>query len=57
VSQVGPVAKVIAALADKDRFDLLVMGSHGHGRLGALVMGSVATKVLASCRTPALIVR
>ena len=38
-------------------FDLLMMGSHGHGTLGNLVMGSVATKVLAACKTPVLLVR
>jgi nucleotide-binding universal stress UspA family protein len=34
-----------------------MMGSHGHGTLGSLVMGSVATKVLAGCKTPVLLVR
>ncbi|HNI85575.1 MAG TPA: universal stress protein, partial [Ottowia sp.] len=33
------------------------MGSRGHGALGGLVMGSVATKVLASCEVPVLLVR
>jgi nucleotide-binding universal stress UspA family protein len=36
---------------------LLVMGSHGHGTLGNLVMGSVATQVLAHCKVPVLLVR
>ncbi len=55
--KVGRPAEVIASVADKGEFDLLVMGSHGHGMLGNLVMGSVVTKVLAICRTPVLIVR
>ncbi|MDP4770616.1 MAG: universal stress protein, partial [Limnohabitans sp.] len=38
-------------------FDLVVMGSHGHGTLGNLVMGSVATQVLANCKVPVLLVR
>jgi nucleotide-binding universal stress UspA family protein len=33
------------------------MGSHGHGALGNLVMGSVATQVLANCQVPLLLVR
>jgi nucleotide-binding universal stress UspA family protein len=33
------------------------MGSHGHGSLGKLVMGSVTTKVMAHCQTPVLLVR
>jgi len=35
----------------------LMMGSHGHGNLANVVMGSVATKVLASCKLPVLLVR
>ncbi|MCY7308684.1 MAG: universal stress protein [Rhodoferax sp.] len=53
----GPAAEVIAGLAQQGKFDLLVMGSHGHGALGNLVIGSVATKVVAMCTTPILIVR
>jgi nucleotide-binding universal stress UspA family protein len=57
VAKVGPAAETIAATADKGKFDLLMMGSHGHGTLTNLVMGSVATKVLANCSTPVLLVR
>ena len=55
VAKVGPAADTIAHLADQ--FDLLIMGSHGHGVLGSLVMGSVTSKVLGSCTTPLLIIR
>ena len=57
LAKVGPAADTIAAAADKGNFDLLMMGSHGHGTLTNLVMGSVATKVLARCRTPVLLIR
>lgn len=57
VYKVGHAADVIATFSDKGKFDLLVMGSHGHGALTNLVMGSVATKVLAKCGTPVLMVR
>ena len=57
VAKVGPAAETIASLADKGKFDLLMMGSHGHGLLGNLVMGSVTTRVLALCGVPVLIVR
>ena len=33
------------------------MGSHGHGSAGNLVMGTVATQVLASCKVPVSLVR
>ena len=56
-AKVGPAADTIAALATKGKFDLLMMGSHGHGLLGNLVLGSVATKVMAHCETPVLIIR
>ena len=48
---------MIAKLADGGGFDLLVMGSHGHGSAGNLVMGTVATQVLASCKVPVPLVR
>jgi nucleotide-binding universal stress UspA family protein len=57
VAKVGPAAEVIATAATQGEFDLILMGSHGHGTLGNLMMGSVATKVLAHCSTPVLLVR
>ncbi len=57
VCKVGPAAEVISDAAKKSKYDLLMLGSHGHGTLANLVMGSVATKVLANCNTPALLVR
>lgn len=57
VHTVGHAAALIAKLAEEGRFDLLAMGSHGHGDLMNLVLGSVATKVLAQCKVPVLIVR
>lgn len=57
VGKVGHAPELIAKTADAGKYDLLVMGSHGHGTLGNLVMGSVATKVLAHCSTPVLLVR
>ena len=49
-----------AALAEglaAGKFDLLIMGSHGHGALATLVMGSVTTHVLANSKVPVLLVR
>ena len=57
VSKVGPAADTIANLATKGKFDLLMMGSHGHGLLGSLVLGSVTTRVMAQCEVPVLIIR
>lgn len=57
VSKVGHPAELIAKFARTGRFNLLMMGSHGHGSLAGLVLGSVATKVLAGCKVPLLLVR
>ena len=53
----GKPGELIAHKAQTGNFDLVVMGSHGHGALMNLVVGSVATEVLASCKVPVLIVR
>nr|MDP2192185.1 universal stress protein [Rhodoferax sp.] len=53
----GHAGESIAKFADSGKFDLLIMGSHGYGTLVNLVMGSVATQVLARCNVPVLLVR
>jgi nucleotide-binding universal stress UspA family protein len=57
VHTVGRAADSIASLAKEGKFDLVILGSHGHGEVANLVLGSVATKVLARCSVPVLIVR
>ena len=57
VSKVGSAGELIAKTAHAGKFDLVMMGSHGHSALGNLVMGSVATRVLAECKVPVLLVR
>lgn len=55
--KVGPAGACIAKMAEDGEFDLVVMGSHGHSAVVNLVMGSVATQVLAHCKVPVLLVR
>ena len=57
VSKVGHAGETICKVADSGKFDMVVMGSHGHGNLMNLVMGSVATQVLARSKVPVLLVR
>lgn len=57
ITKIGHAGEIISKAAESGKFDLLVMGSHGHGTLGNLVMGSVATQVLAHCKVPVLLVR
>ena len=52
----GDLAGTIAAHAANNGFDLIVLGSRGHGGLANLVMGSVASRVLASSKVPVLVV-
>jgi nucleotide-binding universal stress UspA family protein len=53
----GNPGERIANHARGSHSSLLVMGSHGRGGLGSLLLGSVAQKALAGCNTPTLIVR
>jgi len=55
--RVGDPASCIAQEATEGGYDLVLLGSHGHTALANLVMGSVATGVMARCRAPVLIIR
>ncbi|NML17117.1 universal stress protein [Azohydromonas caseinilytica] len=57
VHKVCRPAREIARMAAVQHFDLVIMGSHGHGRLGNAVLGSVVTQVLAQAKTPLLVFR
>jgi nucleotide-binding universal stress UspA family protein len=54
---VGDIAEEIGAYAARNGMDMIVMGSHGHGRVANLLLGSVTAKVLATTDLPVLIVR
>ena len=54
---VGDPGKEIAAAADAHGADLIVMGSHGHGALRTLALGSVADHVLRAAKVPVMIVK
>jgi nucleotide-binding universal stress UspA family protein len=41
---------------DENKCDMLVMGSHGHGSLRGVLLGSVVTKMLASSSVPMFVV-
>ncbi len=52
----GPHVDEILAQADDTKADMIVMGSHGHGALYELFVGSVTEGVLRHARIPVLIV-
>jgi len=43
--------------AKAQKCDLIVMGSHGRGGIGQLLLGSVTHKVLTHCHIPVLVHR
>lgn len=55
--KMGAPGSTIAEFARTGGYDLIIMGSHGHGALARLVMGSVTTQVLAQCIVPVLLIR
>lgn len=56
VGRGNPVDVIIEA-AEAKGCDLIVMGSHGHGGLAGILMGSTAKKVVQQAKIPVLIVR
>jgi len=52
----NPVEEIVSAARERD-CDLVIMGTHGHGRLEGLMIGSVAEGVVRRCPKPVLVVR
>ncbi len=53
----GPVAENIARRAREEACDMIVMGTHGAGRLRGALMGSVATDVIRLAECPVTVVK
>lgn len=54
---IGNPAQEIVNTAKTNNAHLIVMGTHGHGTLGRVLLGSVAQKVVAECDRPILLVK
>jgi nucleotide-binding universal stress UspA family protein len=52
----GPAAETITDFAAKEKPGLIVMGTHGHSALGNVLLGSVATGVIARAKAPVLLI-
>lgn len=52
----GSPAKEIVGLTRTGRYDLVVMGTHGRGRLAGALLGSVSRGVLHCAQTPVLLI-
>ncbi|MGD8494503.1 MAG: universal stress protein, partial [Desulfobacterales bacterium] len=51
-----PVDEILQEV-EKNDYDLVVMGAHGHGVLADAVMGSVSRRVVRRCKKPVLVIR
>jgi nucleotide-binding universal stress UspA family protein len=57
VIKVGSPVEEINRTVDEHKVDLVVMGTHGRTGIRHLVAGSVAERVVRSCRVPVLTIR
>lgn len=51
------IGKAVIAYGDAQGADLLVVGSHGHGAIGRLLLGSVANDIIRHASVPVLVVK
>jgi ACR3 family arsenite transporter len=55
--KIGYPADEILHMAEAGGFDLVVMGSHGQGRVADVMMGTTTGRVIRQCKKPVLVVR
>lgn len=55
--RVGDIVTELDTYVKANRIDLVIMGSHGHGALANLALGSIAQKCIATLDVPIMIVR
>ena len=53
----GAVPDAIVRFAKRQRADLIVMGTHGHGLLARVLLGSVAERVVSKASAPVMLIR
>ena len=52
----NPVDEIVRT-AEENNFDLIIMGTHGHGQFAEMMLGSTATGVILKSKVPVLIAR
>jgi len=55
--EVGSPAETIISIAERERFDMIIIGSRGHSRLKTLLVGSVADQVMEHAPCPVLLLK
>ncbi len=53
----GQPEAMITETAEKEHYDLLVMGAYGHSRIRNLIIGSTTTQMVRSCKIPVILFR
>jgi nucleotide-binding universal stress UspA family protein len=55
--EVGDPAQTVLSVAEKGSFDLIILGSHGHGKLERKMLGSVVGDIVKRSSIPVMVVR
>jgi len=53
----GHEAKEIMGFAQKNKFDLIVIGARGHGKIKQMLLGSVSNSIVQNSKVPVLVIR
>ena len=57
IVKIGRPVEEILHEVEKNNYDMVIMGAHGHGALADAVMGSVSRRVVRRCKKPVLVIR
>ena len=57
VAKLGDTSNEIITMAEEEDFDLIVIGSRGHGTFARALLGSVSQKVVSHANTTVMVVR
>ncbi|BBO70166.1 hypothetical protein DSCA_40960 [Desulfosarcina alkanivorans] len=57
VVKVGSPVRQIVTTARDEKFDLIIMGTHGHGKMEERIIGSTASDVIRMSEVPVMVVR
>ena len=52
----GPIAETILTLADKHNVEIIIVGSHGHGAVYDILVGSISAAIIKNAKCPVTIV-
>jgi len=57
VTDVASTAVVLSRIAERDGFDMIIVGSHGRSAINRMVLGSVSHGLVNRAKVPVLVVR